>query len=993
MSRLTKTGLLCGAAIFAGLMGHAAPALAADEASFVAVDGAGEVGGVVTDSGRGGFLVGAEVRLAGADVVAVTNSEGRFALRRVPEGRHTLIVSYVGREEQRVPITVVAGAPTTANVALGAFAADAASVADVVVRASRPQAESEAAALQIQRSSTSLVNVVAADAIGRFPDQNIAAALSRLPGVAVERDQGQERYVNLRGAPSRWTTIAFDGVNVVSPGGRTARMDTIPAAIASQVQARKAITAAMPGETLAGNINIVTRGAFDYPGFKAAADAGLGYNDLGGGTQYEAGGFVSNTFADGRFGVLLSASHYERDMVTDNFETDWEIASEDQEPGFEDRAWAGGYRNKLYRLTRSNTAYTGRLDYRPSDDHRFFLSTIYTAFTDDELRDDNRFDFDMNGVATTDTRPQTTAQRTGYADVRTGNTPLKGVVYGVEMDGTQNINHTKQSILTTTLGGEQRFGGWEASWRLNYTDARDQNGPYLYTTWVSPSTRTARPTVEYDFTDRDNHNVRLFQTLRAADGSFSRGSLKRAIDPQDYNFVSMRSADYLVETEGYAARLDLTRELELFGRSTELRIGGQYDHREQERNWYEWEVLPATLASAGLQAPAYGSFAIDTPYKGELPLGYAFRYFSQDGAWGVWNDLVAQGASRVRPNITEQNYYKVAESILAGYVMGTTYFDWGNIVAGVRVEHIENEGEANVQQGGVWGLVQVSDSNLQAFPSVHLNWDLNDEMKLRLSANTGAARPDYRDLRPNFSISDTSESISGGNPAAGPEKAIGLDAYFEWYRPDGGFLSIGAYYKDLSDVLFDVRLPRFGRDILNTPDVDRSEYAFSTVDNGGEGFIRGLEFSVAQTMDAYVEPLNLPDWVGGFGARANLTLNESEATTPDGRTVGLPGASDVIYNLALSYERYGFSSRISWQHRSEWLEALGGGDMLGDSFWDEVGRLDFKASYAFNDNAEIYFNANNLLNEPGIRYQGEAYRVSEYETFGSRYMIGLRLNF
>lgn len=86
----------------------------------------------------------------------------------------------------------------------------------------------------------------------------------------------------------------------------------------------------------------------------------------------------------------------------------------------------------------------------------------------------------MNGVATTDIGPQTTAQRTGYADVRTGNTPLKGVVYGVEMDGTQNINHTKQSILTATLGGEQRFGGWEASWRLNYTDARDRQRAARY---------------------------------------------------------------------------------------------------------------------------------------------------------------------------------------------------------------------------------------------------------------------------------------------------------------------------------------------------------------------------------------------------------------------------------------------------------------------------------------------------------------------------------
>ncbi|MNI40981.1 hypothetical protein D3C73_952190 [compost metagenome] len=177
------------------------------------------------------------------------------------------------------------------------------------------------------------------------------------------------------------------------------------------------------------------------------------------------------------------------------------------------------------------------------------------------------------------------------------------------------------------------------------------------------------------------------------------------------------------------------------------------------------------------------------------------------------------------------------------------------------------------------------------------------------------------------------------------------------------------------------------------PGYDRSGYTYFTIDNGGDGFIRGLEFSYSQTMEPFAERLGLPDWAAGFGVRANLTLNESEATTPDGRKVGLPGASDMIYNAALSYERYGFSSRISWQYRTEWLDGLGGGDIVGDSYWDEVGRLDFKASYAFNDNAEIYFDANNLLNEPGVRYQGETWRVSEYERFGARYMIGLRLNF
>ncbi|MEY4721582.1 MAG: hypothetical protein RIQ46_1307, partial [Pseudomonadota bacterium] len=111
--------------------------------------------------------------------------------------------------------------------ALAAEAAESGADGDtIVVTGQRPIAESEAAALEVQRRSDSLVTVAAADGVGRLPDQNIAQATGRLPGVAVERDQGQARYISLRGAPNYWTTLSFDGINVVSPEGRDARFDS-----------------------------------------------------------------------------------------------------------------------------------------------------------------------------------------------------------------------------------------------------------------------------------------------------------------------------------------------------------------------------------------------------------------------------------------------------------------------------------------------------------------------------------------------------------------------------------------------------------------------------------------------------------------------------------------------------------------------------------------------------------------------------------------------
>ena len=963
----------------------------AGAANMVAVTG--EISGVVTDAAGGVYLVGAEVRISGLNVVAVTNSEGRFTLRSVPVGEYTLNVSYVGQSSQQATVTVNRNEVAVVNLALGATGENNQAIERMAVSGTRPQAESEARALQMQRSSAAIINVVSADAVGQFPDQNIAAALSRLPGIAVERDQGQERAISMRGAPSRWSSISFDGVNVIAPSGKRARTDTVPAAIGSAVAVRKAVTPDMQGESLAGNVDIITRGAFDYRGFKAALNVGAGYNELGGTDQSELGGFVANTFADGRFGVLLSASRYQRDMITDNFETDWESGedSEDREPGFEDRAWADAHQNKLYRLERSNSAYSGRLDFRPSDDHHFFLSSIYTEFTDDEMRNAHEFDFD-DGATRTDRADVTR----GYADIRTGNTPLQGTIYAVEMDSTLNTTKTVESIFTNTLGGEQRFSYWDASWRLNYTSSRAESGPTIQSAWRSPRGADAlsmRPTVVYDYTDRTRHGVTLYETIVNADGSLSQGDLKRSLDPQDYEFRYLRNVERLQDSRSYSARLDLSRDLSLFGRSTDLQFGFQYDDRSKKDTRQTLEIEAGMLSAAGVSQPSPDDFAINDPYQGALPLGYTFRYFSDSALRNLWNSLAAQGLSRVQANTSETNNYEVTENILAAYVMTTTYFDWGNILAGARIEHVENTGSALARLGDNFEPVKVGGDSVEVFPSVHLNWDITNELKLRLSANSGAARPDFTILRPNFNVSDEDETISGGNPFAELEKASGVDAYLEWYLSEGGFYSIGAYYKALDDVLFTVQRSQFGSDVLNQPGINRSSYRYTTTDNGGSGYLTGIEVTFSQTLEPFADSLNLPDWLSGFGVRGNLTFNDSESETPDGRKVQLPGSSDMIYNLALSYERYGLSTRLSWQYRTKWIDSIGSGDVLGDGFWDEVGRLDFKVGYTINEYVNIYLEANNLLEEPGIRYEGETFRVSEYEEFGRRYMIGMRLNF
>ncbi|WP_416907422.1 MAG: TonB-dependent receptor [Polymorphobacter sp.] len=984
---IAKCALLAGAALILPLPLMAAQAQT--PAAATAEVGTGQISGIVTNA-NGNLVAGATVRVEGSTIVETTGPDGRFALRGVPAGQRQVTIRYFGAEDLTRTVTVTAGQDTEVAVALGEQARED---GEIVVTVSRPIAESEAAALQLQRSSTSLVSVLAADSIGRFPDQNIAASLARLPGIAVQRDQGQDRFVSLRGARTSWTTVSFDGINVISPAGRETRFDTIPATIASRVAVRKAVTADLTGEAVAGQVDIRTRSAFDYPGFKAALDLGMGFSELGGGRQYNFAGHISQRFFDDTIGILVSASRFEVDMVTDNFEADpWEIAPEDQLPGREDRVWAREFEHKLYRLTRSNTAFSGKIDWRPDADNEIFLSSVHTEFRDDELRNNYIFDFDQNAVSTNDTRPQSQARRTGYADIRTGNTPLQGTLFGIEIDSSLNSLSTRQRIFTNTLGGNHQLDEWGVSWRLNYTRAQDDQRHPFTSAWVSPSDRTLRPSLIYDFTDPSNNKVTLFTTVADEENNYSLGNRRDIISTTELNFVNFVRLNRRDQTDAYTARLDFDRNITLFGQDTKIQFGGQYNKRTKESNRTAIEVRAAELNAAGIPLPRQDDISTDEQTRVGIPMTYSFRYHDSQLGSDLLDSYIDAGAFRIQPNTTENNFYRVTEEIFAGYLMGTMFFENGNVVAGVRAERVDNTGAANGFINGVRTPLTASSGNTLFFPSVHINYDASDEIKLRLSLNTGAARPDYDLLRPNLTIDDELQTISGGNPFAVPEKAVGIDAYLEWYMANRGFLSVGVYYKKIRDVLFGFTQP-FGNTDFDEGGFERSTYLITTEVNGGEGEIKGIELAYSQPFGDILASIGAPEWIQGFGFQGNITINDSTATTPDGRQVQLPDASDLNYNASLYYEQYGLSLRASWQYRSDYLFGLGTEAQGGDGFWQSVGRLDISARYAVSPQFELFFDGTNLLDEPGRRYRGIPIRVLEYEKFGARFMAGARVNF
>lgn len=885
------------------------------------------------------------------------------------------------------------GAVSALSLSTAAHAADGAAdaaVDEVVVTGRRPLAESQAAALQVQRASDSLVSVLSADAVGNLPDQNVAFAVGRLPGVGVQRDQGQARYVNLRGAPVYWTTLSFDGLSVVSPQGRDSRFDNIPSAIASQITVQKAIVPSMPGDTVAGNVDIRTRRAFDYDGQKIVGKMGYGYVTKGGGKEIDSSIVASNIFMDGKLGLVGQASFYQREMATDNWETDPYLANSLQP----EKKFAREHENKHYRLTRYNYSASLRADYKLDENNAIFVSTINTLFHDDELRDNFIFRLDQG----------TDAAGNGYASNAyiAANDPTFGASYGARINARVDYRDSEEWMSTNTVGGEHKWDGWDVSWRLNHTWTSDGRNTPVTAAFQSPSAFNLRPTVEYDFRNGDVNTVKLFQTLGT---STARVKGAQITNIEDFAFPMqtigrLEGADITMANTG---KFDVDHEGELFGRATKFEFGGMYTDRKKKSRETSW--------SASLTSPTWATFATSNPgYLGDQKLNYAFRYTNQGLTTQFVNNLVDTGVAAKQD--TSGNYYAVTETLAAIYGMATTRFDWGNVVYGLRVERIKNTGEAFVNfpaSGGAPAqqrLVHTSSSNTLFYPSVHVNVNLTDELKLRVSGTTSASRPDYDDLRPNFVINDVNQTISGGNPEAKPEKQMGLDTYLEWYMGGGGFLSAGVFYKDVRDVLVQ-RSRVFGLDTLNTPALDRSIYSFSGVGNGGDGHLQGVELFYAGNAERFVENAGLPGWLGGFGVNASATFTSSKVSLPaiggaPERKISLLGTSDAVYNLQATYEKYGLSIRLAYQHRTPWGESVGAYRTVngavypadnGDIFWDSDEEIDLSVRYQINKNWELYFDAANIGDTGARRYGDQKRYPIEFEKFGPRYIGGFRFNF
>jgi TonB-dependent receptor len=486
--------------------------------------------------------------------------------------------------------------------------------------------------------------------------------------------------------------------------------------------------------------------------------------------------------------------------------------------------------------------------------------------------------------------------------------------------------------------------------------------------------------LSYDISDPQNPIVNFDGTYRDVD--YSTRLLVDAI------------GGLYTETDQF--KIDISRE----NNRGELKFGLQYDDRIATGGG-------ATLATISVE----GGYPSDVCDPKEYRLGnFASPRDNSVGAFYTDNPALNDCLNTVRParsDFPDDEKIDIEEVLFAAYVMQTFEMDWGTIVAGLRVEDTEYEtsgfklatvSDEDIEFGNIAAgskeVLSVKRSYTNYLPSIHINYDVADDKKLRLSYSTGISRPSYIEARAAASIGIISQEITGGNPFLKEEESWGIDAAFEWYYDEASLFSVTVFHREIDNVISE-----------SSSKVDGSLYSDSAVagelwdlaafGNGKDGELQGIEISLNARLDNYIE-----GFFSGFGASLNVALIESEYTTPEGNIFALPGQSDTNYNASVFYEDHGFSARVTYRYRSEWLDETETGAVFnlgGGVYWAAQNRLDaslrFDLERLTGQKASLFADFNNITDESDMRYTAEEWNVNQVESFGKSFLAGVRYAF
>lgn len=929
-SRVPRRGLLAVALLTGTAL--ATPALA------------GEVSGSVADTSGTIALNSAQLRIIELNRVTVAGRDGSYRFTEVPEGSYTLEVRYVGADTVRQTIEVPASGTIIVNIALGG--ANARQILVVGQRANL------ASALSRKREADGVSDVLTRDAVGQFPDQNVAESLRRLPGVNVLNDQGEGRFVSVRGLDPELNSSSLNGVRLPAPESdvRSVALDVISSDLIESIEVKKSLTPDMDADTIGASIEIKTTSAFDRKKDYYSAKLEGSYNDYSEDVTPKGSVDFAARLGD-NVGVSGGVSYYQRKFESDNVEADdWS----DEGTGVYGRTLE--YRD--YDVERERISANLGFDFRLGDSTKLYARGIFSQFDDQEYR--RRLTFDLG-------------------DFEDGALPTIAGTTAAFSSGTERIQverdikdrFERQRIRSFVFGGETDTGEWKASYAASWAKSTEKESGS-----VDPAEFRRRFEDDEDVVvtvDYANKRIPLY--------SVSGADAARFFDPAEYGLNDIEYTKLSdSQDEEYALKLDLGREFAMDNGTFTVQVGGKGRWREKtyQKDVEFWENGDLTLADVlGKQTYRITDIEPAATYNGASE-----AFLGNIGAFELQED-----DTFIDSNADD---YRADEDVMAGYILGRWESSNLLVIGGVRYEHTDVKLQGNIiDEDAVTATPVMYDRSYDDWlPSVNIRFEPNENLVLRAAASRSLVRPKLSKLAPRISVNEDDE-YEFGNPDLKPYKAWNLDLSAEYYFSSNGALTGAFFYKDIKNFVVDVNLDGPG----SFAGIDFTEDSKAPI-NGDSAEIWGIElgFSQAFTM--------LPSPWDGLLLQANYTYTDATGMVPsdgdlaDLRDISLPSTAKHTANITLGYDKGPISLRLAGTYRDKYLDELGG-DAQEDRFVDDHFQLDLSAKFRVTENIQLFYEWVNINNAKYYAYNnfGGQQNLLQFEEYNWTMKFGAKVNF
>jgi len=879
----------------------------------------GTIEGRVTDVQSETVYTGAVIRIDELNREVLAGKAGRYRLPKLAAGDYTLQVIVGGKLVDSRSITVVDNENQTVDIVLNNAEEP---VEEVLVIGQAAQLQR---GLDRQRYADNTISVINSDAIGQLPDSNAAEALQRVPGLSIERDQGEGRFVRVRGISPDLNSVTVNGTQLPAPeaGRRAVALDVMPSDLISALVVTKTLTPDMDANAIGGSIEVESLSALDREGAFYTLRAGASYDEQTDQTSPSYGLSGGDTFlmnGGQRLGVAGAFSYEDRKFGSENVETGG--------------SWKDGelkeFESRDYEVERKRVGAALNFDLEIDANNRFYLRNLYSEFKDLETRQASVVTFGAEEMVDGELEFVDGARAEGDTGLAQVSRELKD-------------REETQEIMSTTFGGEHFVQDWTVEYALGYSTASEDNPGGL-----------SAAAFESEFDDMGFSGTRKPKVIAPA----------AYYDADSYEIGKVKYAESYTEDTQSSLRLDLTRDLFIADYPSQIKFGGKYQTREKtnDEDVYKFKsdngetLADVTNGSVDYDLSRFG--------PGISPSAIYGIIHGLDKA-----DAYEEADSRVAD-------YTINEDITSAYVMANMDMDDLFILAGVRYEATKHDfdGVSYNDDTEVFADLKDDDNYSHVLPNIQARYKLSENTQVRAAWTNSVVRPTFEQMAPYLSSEDN--EAEAGNPELDAMTSANFDLGIEHYTGTAGALSAAFFYKDIEDFIFQA-------DIAGQPGFETYD-SVESYDNGKAASLTGIELAASQKMEMLPAPfdgllvsanLTYTDSEAELQGGRKIDL-PSQSDLTGNLVIGYE-KNGLNLRLATNYK----SEYL--------LEVGAMDEKVEDIYQSAQTQLDFSAAYDITEQLTVNFDVANITDEPYYTYQNKEKYNSQYEDYGPTYRLGV----